>query len=105
MNEKISADEFRDALDRHLSDLKADPYLAQRIMANEEGEKTVIKKISVSMVLAIVLICILITGALAATLSSWGIIDFFGRYYSGYIPEKTSETINKEEIRTEAENI
>ena len=104
MNEKISANEFRDALDRHLSNLKADPYLAQRIMANEEGEKTVIKKISVSMVLAIVLICILITGALAATLSSWGIIDFFGRYYSGYIPEKTSETINKEEIRTEAEN-
>ncbi len=102
MNEKISADEFRAALDRHLSNLKADPYLAQCIMANEEGEKTVIKKISASMVLAIVLICVLVTGALAAALGNWGMIDFWGRH-SGHIPENADETISKEEIRAEAE--
>ena len=102
MNEKISADEFRAALDRHLSNLKADPYLAQCIMANEEGEKTVIKKISASMVLAIVLICVLVTGALAAELGNWGMIDFWGRH-SGHIQENADETISKEEIRAEAE--
>ena len=103
MNEKISADEFRAALDRHLSNLKADPWLAQRIIEHEEGEEPMMRKISASMVLAIVLICVLVTGALAAALGGWGMIDFWGRH-SGYIPENAGEMISKEEIRAEAEH-
>ena len=41
MNEKISANEFRQSLDRHLSHMKADPWLAQRIIASERGETKV----------------------------------------------------------------
>ena len=103
MNEKISADEFRAALDRHLSDLKADPRLAQRIIEHEEGEEPMMRKISASMVLAIVLICVLATGALAAALGGWEMIDFWDRH-SGYIPENADEMISKEEIRGEAEH-
>ena len=34
MNKKISANEFRESLDRHASYLKANPWLAQGIIAS-----------------------------------------------------------------------
>ena len=103
MNKKKNRAEFAASLDRRLSGLQGDPWLAQRIIEHEEGEKPVMKKISASMVLAIVLIFLLATGALAAALDSWGIIDFLDRH-SGYIPENADGTISKEEIRAEAEH-
>ena len=66
MNEKISANEFRQSLDRHLSHMKADPWLAQRIIASERGETKVKKKLSVSMIVASLLL-VLTTVALAVT--------------------------------------
>ena len=66
MNEKISANEFRQSLDRHLSHMKADPRLAQRIIASERGETKVKKKLSVSMIVASLLL-VLTTVALAVT--------------------------------------
>ena len=66
MNEKISANEFRESLDRHLSHMKADPWLAQRIIDSERGETKVKKKLSVSMIVASLLL-VLTTVALAVT--------------------------------------
>ena len=66
MSDKISANEFRESLDRHLSLVKADPWLAQRIIASERGEKKVKKKLSVSVIVALLLL-VLATVALAVT--------------------------------------
>ena len=44
MNQKITRTEFRESMDRRLSAMKAEPWLAQRIIAAEGGEKTVAKK-------------------------------------------------------------
>ena len=57
MSKKISSDEFHDAVERQLSGLKPDPWLAQRILAAAKGEKPMKKKATVSfaLVLAIVL--------------------------------------------------
>lgn len=51
-----------------LSGLQEDPWLAQRVLANAKGEKTMVKKISAAMLIAILLIAVTITGALAAAL-------------------------------------
>ena len=66
MNEKISTNEFRESLDRYLSDMKADPWLTHRIIASERGETKVKKKLSVSMIVASLLL-VLTTVALAVT--------------------------------------
>ena len=56
---------FRNAVDRRLSGLQENPFLAQRIMNAEKGENKVKKKLTLSMVLVIVLLLIAVT-ALAA---------------------------------------
>ena len=66
MSDKISANEFRESLNRHLSLMKADPWLAQRIIASERGETKVKKKLSVSVIVALLLL-VLATVALAVT--------------------------------------
>ena len=38
MNKKISVDDFHDAIDRQLSGLEPDPWLAQRIIASDKEE-------------------------------------------------------------------
>lgn len=74
MNKKKNPTEFAEALDRRLSGLQGDPWLAQRIIANEE-EKPVVKKISGTVVLAIVLVLALTSAAFAAT-GGFGILNF-----------------------------
>ena len=105
MNQKITRTEFRESMDRRLSAMKAEPWLAQRIIAAEGGEKTVAKKLSVSMILVIALIVILATGALAATLGAWGIIDFAGNHYGAYIPPKYEDCIKSENVTAETESL
>ena len=56
MNEKISANEFRESLDRHLSDMKADPWLAQRIIDSVKGEEQMKKKPAISLALVLVML-------------------------------------------------
>ena len=56
---------FQNAVDRRLSGLQENPFLAQRIMNAEKGEIKVKKKLTLSMVLVIVLLLIAVT-ALAA---------------------------------------
>ena len=68
MNKKISADEFRESLDRYASDLKANLLLAQSIIASEAEEKgTMKRKWTKSLVLALALILTLGTVAYGVT--------------------------------------
>ncbi len=92
-------------MDRRLSAMKAEPWLAQRIIAAEGGEKPMVKKLSVSMILVIALIAVLATGALAATLGAWGIIDFAGNHYGAYIPPKYEDCIKSENTTIETESL
>ena len=103
MSQKITRTEFRESMDRRLSAMKAEPWLAQRIIAAEGGEKPVAKKLSASMILVIALIVIMATGALAA-LGSWGIIDFAANHYGAYIPPKYEDCIKSENITAETES-
>ena len=105
MNQKITRTEFRESMDRRLSAMKAEPWLAQRIIAAEGGEKPMVKKLSASMILVIALIVILATGALAATLGAWGIIDFAGNHYGAYIPPKYEDCIKSENVTAETESL
>ena len=68
MNKKISANELRESLDRHASYLKANPWLAQGIIASEmKGETKVKRKWTKSLVLALAMILTLGTVAYGVT--------------------------------------
>lgn len=81
MSKKISAEEFRGSVDRRLSGLKADPWLARRVIAYGEGDIRM-KKISFVTVFALVLLVIGTTAALASAVH-WGIFDFLSEDDSG----------------------
>ena len=59
---------FQNAVDRRLSGLQENPFLAQRIMSAEKGEIKVKKKLSAGLVLTIVILLIVIT-AVAVTVA------------------------------------
>lgn len=92
MNKKISSDEFHNSIDRQLSGLKPDPWLAQHIMASAKEEEPV-KKFAVSAALIVVLIVIatLTTALAASALLGW--TDF----YSFEIPKTAQEILNATE--------
>ena len=92
MNKKISSDEFHNSIDRQLSGLKPDPWLAQHIMASAKQEEPV-KKFAVSTALIVVLIVIatLTTALAASALLGW--TDF----YSFEIPKTAQEILNATE--------
>ena len=92
MNKKISSDEFHNSIDRQLSGLKPDPWLAQHIMASAKEEEPV-KKFTVSTTLIVVLIVIatLTTALAASVLLGW--TDF----YSFEIPKTAQEILNATE--------
>ena len=92
MNKKISSDEFHNSIDRQLSGLKPDPWLAQHIMASAKEEEPV-KKFTVSTALIVVLIVLatLTTALAASVLLGW--TDF----YSFEIPKTAQEILNATE--------
>lgn len=92
MNKKIASDEFHNSIDRQLSGLKPDPWLAQHIMASAKEEEPV-KKFTVSTALIVVLIVIatLTTALVASVLLGW--TDF----YSFEIPKTAQEILNATE--------
>ena len=92
MNKKISSDEFHNSIDRQLSGLKPDPWLAQQILASAKEEEPV-KKLAVSTALIVVLIVIatLTTALAASALLGW--TDF----YSFEIPKTAQEILNATE--------
>ncbi len=75
MSEKMSRKEFSESLDRRLSGLQGDPWLAAKVLAKAEGEEPMKKKISTTAILIIALLAIMTVGALAAAaVTHWGVI-------------------------------
>ena len=66
---------FQNAVDRRLSGLQENPFLAQRIMNAEKGEIKVKKKLTLSMVLVIALLLIAVTALAVALLSPKEIVE------------------------------
>ena len=83
MNDLDIRKQIHHAVDDMTKTAKQDPWLAQRILAQEKGEQPMARKISASMVIAIVLIIISLSAALAAGL---GVFDSL--YRSGYPDER-----------------
>ncbi|MBR6185040.1 MAG: hypothetical protein IKQ41_02160 [Clostridia bacterium] len=76
MDDKRKAQE---ALNRSLSGLRENPFLARRIIAEAKGETKMKRHISKSMILALVLSLALAGTAYAAI--TYTVPEFFGRYY------------------------
>jgi len=93
------------AVAHSLSYVQADPWLTQRVLAHVKGEEPVVKKISASMMIAILLVILTLTGALATALNAWGIIDFVGNHANVYIPPLYEESIKQENTVMEGENL
>lgn len=111
MSKRYTKDTFSEAIDRRLSGFQADPWLARRVIGASEGEKTV-KKLSVGSILVIVLLCILITGAVAAATQGLTIDDFWKWLEEGgetKLPDNyeemiRDEVVQKDEITVEDEH-
>ena len=101
MSKRYTKESFSEAIDRRLSGFQADPWLARRVIGAREGEKPV-KKLSAGAILAIVLLCVLITGAVAAAMQGLTINDFWKWLEEGgetKLPDNYEETIRDEVIQ------
>ena len=77
MNRKISDNEFRESLDRRLSPLRPDPWMAQKVHSRarqKEGEP-VKKRLSVGTVLVLVILLLSVSAGIA-TVSGWDVVRF-----------------------------
>ncbi len=72
--------EMQNRLNQSLSGLKEDPFLAQRVIAQGKGEPEMKKKLTGTLVLAVVLILALLGSAYA--LFSSQVADFFRQYWN-----------------------
>ena len=95
MSDRISANEFRESLDRHLSDMKADPWLAQRIIASENGEIKMKKKRCFGLILAVVLLLALTTVAFAVT-RLYRVINWQGDVTRTIDPTQTPASVSEQ---------
>ena len=105
MNQKISKTEFRESLDRRLSVLEPDPWMAKRIIASGKGEKKVKKTSGFTIVIVFILILTMAT-ALAAVVNGWKLGDFWS-YQSkegqSSLPDNYEELIEKKDITAESD--
>ena len=69
--------EMQKILNHSLSGLKENPFLAQRVIAQAKGEKPVVKKISASMILVIVILCLTLTAIAAGIIYNKRGIGYF----------------------------
>ena len=87
MNDQELRAKVQKALNNQLSGVKDDPWLAQRVMNQAEGEETVMKKkLSFGIVFAIVAVLVLGT-ALAVALNT----DFFSHVFGNETREQVTE--------------
>ena len=70
MNNRITQNEFSESLDRRLSGLQGDPWLAAKVLSKAEGEKPMKKKLSATAIIVIALLAVTLAGALAIGISS-----------------------------------
>ena len=104
-NDQDIMNSIRAAIDDCTRGIEDTPSLQYQIARKAKGEEPVKKKLSASAILVIALIAISMTAALAATLSNWGIIDFAGNHADSYIPPKYEDSIKKENLPVETENL
>lgn len=103
MRNELNRTEFSESLDRRLSGLQDDPWLTAKVLAKAEGEKPV-KKLSLGVILVIALLCVLITGAVAAMLSGWSINDFWNHLVDNgetVLPSGYEQYIENKDITAE----
>ena len=77
MSKRYTKESFSESMDRRLSGFQADPWLAQRVIASEEGEKKVKKISGFTIVLAVVLVLFMAT-AIAAAVGGWRLDSMLG---------------------------
>lgn len=66
MKEEFQNKSIKESIDHRLSGLNGNPFLAQRIMAAEKGEEKIVKKkISVSLILALVILVLSLSAGVA----------------------------------------
>ena len=86
--EKVQA-----AVSHSLADLREDPWLAQRVLANAKGEEPVKKKLSATMVLVIVLVTITTAALAVAAGKYFGWFDFYSEFYGVEVPEVAQQVM------------
>lgn len=86
MTENREDERIKSALNRTMSGLEGNPYLARRVVAASEGDVKVKKKLSIVTVLTVTLMLVSVT-ALALQLSGWKIADYFRNVGEGKIDE------------------
>lgn len=103
MTENREDDRIRSAMNRTMSGLEGNPYLARRVIAAFKGEVKVKKKISAVTVLVIALMLTSVT-ALALQLSGWRIADYIRNVDEGSIPDDFESGFNQD-LTLDVENV
>lgn len=103
MTENREDDRIRSAMNRTMSGLEGNPYLARRVIAASKGEVKVKKKISAVTVLVIALMLTSVT-ALALQLSGWRIADYIRNVDEGSIPDDFESGFNQD-LTLDVENV
>ena len=102
MNKKISVDDFHDAIDRQLSGLEPDPWLAQRIIASDK-EEVKVKKISHATVIIVAIIVLAMATALAAGLG--GRVNWLGEVQETTVVSATPMPTAEPQTTTDPDEI
>ena len=100
MNRKISDNEFRESLDRRLSPLQPDPWMAQKIRnrARQKEGEPVKKRLSVGTVLVLVILLLSVSVGIA-TVSGWDVMQFlYGTRTAQRIPEVEVFPVHREAV-------
>ena len=95
MTENREDARIRSALNRTMSGLEGNPYLARRVVAASEGEVKVKKKFSVAMVLTVALLLISVP-AVALQLGGWKIADYIRNASGGKVDERFESGFHQE---------
>ena len=95
MTENREDERIRSAMNRTMSGLDGNPYLARRVIAASEGEGKVKKKFSFVTVLVIALMLTSVT-ALALQLSGWKIADYIRNVDEGKVPADFESGFNQD---------
>ena len=100
MNRKISDNEFRESLDRRLSPLQPDPWMAQKIRnrAQQKEGEPMKKRLSVGTVLVLVILLLSVSVGIA-TVSGWDVMQFlYGTRTAQRIPEVEVFPVHREAV-------
>ena len=95
MTENREDERIKSALNRTMSGLEGNPYLARRVIAASKGEVKVKKKLSIVTVLTIALMLISVT-ALALELSGWKIADYIRNVSEGKVDDDFESGFNQD---------